>query len=278
MRISPARSLLAGHRNGSGVELWLFDLHHHLWMGEPGATTGGILGLIGIGFTITGLLLWWRARRSFALRLLPEGMSRSQIVRHHRDLGDAHVAVAHRDAADRSNADAATGCRFPALAAVAARHDRRNRWHRRKTKGGAMSCELRLAHDAADSEAQVPSGRAARHQHSDRQRAGSFAFVPASRTSGCPNGRTLFWVDPADGRFVDVVDARSLPLAARAFNIVYPVHASTVGGFIYKAAMTIAGLALTLLGTLAVYGFWRHRVNATASATTTPYRARSGSR
>jgi len=76
-----------------------------------------------------------------------------------------------------------------------------------------------------------------------------------------PNGRTLFWVDPADGRFVDSLDARSLPLAARAFNIVYPIHASTVGGLIYKAAMTVAGLALTLMGTLAVYGFWRHRVN-----------------
>ena len=50
------------------VELWLFDLHHHLWLGEPGATAGGILALIGIGFTVTGLLLWWRARRSFALR------------------------------------------------------------------------------------------------------------------------------------------------------------------------------------------------------------------
>jgi uncharacterized iron-regulated membrane protein len=75
-----------------------------------------------------------------------------------------------------------------------------------------------------------------------------------------PNGRTLLWFDPADGRLVDVLDARSLPLATRAFNLVYPLHASTVGGFIYKAAMTVAGLALTLMGTLAVYGFWRHRV------------------
>src|SRR5262245_6823328 len=69
------------------IELWMFDLHHHLWLGEVCDTIGGILALIGIGFTVTGLLLWWRARRSFKLRVLPEGMSRSQIVRHHRDLG-----------------------------------------------------------------------------------------------------------------------------------------------------------------------------------------------
>ena len=48
----------------------------------------------------------------------------------------------------------------------------------------------------------------------------------------------------------------ALPLAARAFNLVYPIHASTVGGLLYKALMTAAGLALTLLGTLAVYSFW----------------------
>jgi uncharacterized iron-regulated membrane protein len=78
-----------------------------------------------------------------------------------------------------------------------------------------------------------------------------------------PNGRTIFWFDPADGRLVTVVDAQSLPLATKAFNLVYPLHASTVGGFIYKAAMTAAGLSLTLLGTLAVYGFWRHRVRRT---------------
>lgn len=68
-------------------ELWLFDLHHHLWMGETGATIGGILALMGIAFTITGVLLWWRTQRFFEPRVLPEGLSRLQIVRHHRDLG-----------------------------------------------------------------------------------------------------------------------------------------------------------------------------------------------
>jgi uncharacterized iron-regulated membrane protein len=75
-----------------------------------------------------------------------------------------------------------------------------------------------------------------------------------------PNGRTILWFDPADGRLVEAVEARSLPLATRTFNMVYPLHTSAVGGFVYKAAMTAAGLALTLLGTLAVFGFWRHRV------------------
>jgi uncharacterized iron-regulated membrane protein len=75
------------------------------------------------------------------------------------------------------------------------------------------------------------------------------------RTEWLPNGRTVFWFDGADGRLIEAHDAHSLPLAGRAFNIVYPLHAVTVGGWIYKAAMTIAGVALTFLGSFAVWSF-----------------------
>jgi uncharacterized iron-regulated membrane protein len=80
-------------------------------------------------------------------------------------------------------------------------------------------------------------------------------------TEWLPNGRTIFWFDPAGGRLVETRDARPLPLATRAFNLVYPIHASTVGGLVYLAAMTATGLALTLLGTLTVFGFWSHRAS-----------------
>ena len=79
-----------------------------------------------------------------------------------------------------------------------------------------------------------------------------------------PNGRTIFWFDPANGRLVEARDAHTLPLAARAFNLVYPLHASTVGGIVYMVAMTAAGLALTLLGTLAVFGFWSFQARRAA--------------
>lgn len=38
-------------------------------------------------FVVTGLILWWRPRRTFEWRLWPARMSRPAIVRHHRDLG-----------------------------------------------------------------------------------------------------------------------------------------------------------------------------------------------
>ena len=244
------------------AELWLFDLHHHLWMGEPGATAGGILGLIGIGFTITGLLLWWRARRSFRPRLLPEGMSRSQIVRHHRDIGTLTSPLLIVTLLTGSLLDAAARRRLPVLHRCRRPARSPNRWRRRRPKAarwlrtstGARRCRTvqRMYPEAELRGISVPTAE------------GGLIRIRARQPhEWLPNGRTIFWFDPADGRLVDVVDAQSLPLATKAFNLVYPIHASTVGGFIYKAAMTAAGLALTLLGTLAVYGFWRHRVRRT---------------
>ncbi len=65
----------------------MFDIHHHLLMGETGDMLGGVLGLIGIGFVVTGVILWWRTRRKFEFRLWPKRLSRAAIVRHHRDIG-----------------------------------------------------------------------------------------------------------------------------------------------------------------------------------------------
>ena len=240
------------------VELWMFDLHHDLWMGEPGATVGGILALIGLGFTVTGLLLWWRARRSFALRLLPEGMSRSQIVRHHRDLGmlaSPLLIVTLLTGAMLTLRPVADFLFWPmsppgtiaeSLAAP-------------QTQGGALAANFDWRTTLVEVKRRYPAAEL--RGMSIPVTTGALIRIRARQPhEWLPNGRTLFWVDPADGRFVDSLDARSLPLAARAFNIVYPVHASTIGGLVYKAAMTVAGLALTLMGTLAVYGFWRHRV------------------
>ena len=56
-------------------------------MGETGVLISGVLALIGVGFVLTGVLLWWRTRKTFAFRLLPQSWSRLHILRHHRDLG-----------------------------------------------------------------------------------------------------------------------------------------------------------------------------------------------
>ncbi len=83
-----------------------------------------------------------------------------------------------------------------------------------------------------------------------------------------PNGRTMLWFDPANGRLIDSRDATTLPLATRAYNAVFPIHASKIGGALYKVVMTAAGLTLTMLGSLAVYAFWGFRMRRERAAAT----------
>jgi uncharacterized iron-regulated membrane protein len=243
-------------------ELWLFDLHHHLWMGETGDTVAGIASLIGLGFIITGLLLWWRTRKMFALRLLPARFTRPHIISHHRDLGAVTAPLllvalltgamlTLRPVADLVLAPLSPpGTIAESLAPP-------------PVEGGPPAATF-------DWSAALQTVRRAYPDAEIRTigtatRPGQLVRIRARQPGEwLPNGRTVFWFDPADGRLVEARDARSLPLAARAFNLIYPLHASTVGGIVYKAAMTAAGLALTLLGTLALFGFWSFQARRAA--------------
>ena len=71
-----------------------------------------------------------------------------------------------------------------------------------------------------------------------------------------PNGRTMFWFDPADGRLLGSRDAQAMPLGLRIANAEYPIHAAKVGGLPYRLVMTASGLSLAVLGGLAVWTFW----------------------
>ncbi len=236
------------------LELWLFDFHHDLMMGETGSTVSGVLALIGLGFVLTGVLLWWRTRKTFAFRVLPSRWSRLHILRHHRDIGAVMAPIlcvvmltgamlTLRPVADYLLAPLSRpGTIAESLAPPKVKGgpiDANFEW-------GTMLATVRSAYvDAELRTISIP------------QREGQLVRVRVRQPDEwLPNGRSVLWFDPADGRLIESRDAHSLPLATRAFNLVYPLHASTVGGFIYKALMTAAGLALTLLGTLAVYGFW----------------------
>jgi hypothetical protein len=79
-----------------------------------------------------------------------------------------------------------------------------------------------------------------------------------------PNGRTTLWIDARDGRILAARDALTLPPAAQLFNKAYPLHAAKVGGLAWRLVMTVSGLAMTLLGSLAVWSFWFKRPRAAA--------------
>ncbi|WP_322965442.1 PepSY-associated TM helix domain-containing protein [Sphingomonas fuzhouensis] len=238
-------------------ELWLFDLHHHLFTGDVGETVIGIAGLCGLFFVVTGSILWWRTRRTFRWRLLPKRLSRPAIVTHHRDLGIivapllllstiTGAAMVFRPVA--MIVIAPFGSPGAALAAV----------RPGKVHGGPLAANppwqtmLTIAAQRfPDATARILS--LPRHEGDP--------IVLRMRRAGewLPNGRSTLTFDAATGRLLSTTDALAMPRGAMVFNTLYPLHAGRVGGIVWKLLMTATGLAMTLLGSLAVWSFWFKR-------------------
>ncbi|EPR18029.1 hypothetical protein M527_14275 [Sphingobium indicum IP26] len=241
-------------------ELWLFDLHHHLFAGDTGETVIGIAAIAGLFFTISGIILWTRTRKTFEFRLLPKRISRPAILRHHRDLGvvmapllilallTGAILVFRPMAALILGPTAPTqidaSLKAPAYRAVplAATHD----WR-------AIIEDARTL---------FPDGEI-RSLSLPRQGSGLITLRMKRPDEWLPNGRTTLWFAADNDRLVKARDASRMSDTVKVYNMLYPLHAAKVGGLGYRLVMTLAGLALGLLGTLTVWSFWfaRKRVS-----------------
>lgn len=234
-------------------ELWLFDFHHHLLTGDTGETVAGVAGLIGLGFVLTGAILWWRTRRTFRLRLWPKRMSRPAIVTHHRDLGIVMAPILFLSML--------TGVMMVfrpvaeiVLRPVSAPGEINASLAPPKLRGGDVgSLDWRTI--VPDLLARVP-GAELRVVSLPRKPGDLVSIRLKQREEWLPNGRTTVWLDPADGRVVELRNALTMGTGAQAFNKAYPLHAGKVGGVLYKLLLTLSGLTLVMLGSFAVWTFW----------------------
>lgn len=240
--------------NWARPEVWLFDFHHHLFNGDAGEVVGGIVGLAGLGFVGTGLWLWWPTRRMFHVRPWPRMMKRAAIVHHHRDLG-ALVApllvlsLTTGAAMDLKWFSDAIRAPFSSAAVMKAASAPP------KIKGGKLARDLDWTAVIAQAQDRYP-GAEIRTIGLPAKPGGLISVRLRQQAEWLPNGRTMAWFDPATGRMVADRDAQALPLGSRIANLDYPLHAAKVGGLPYRLVMTVSGLTLTLLGTLAVVTFW----------------------
>lgn len=233
-------------------ELWLFDLHHHLFAGETGELVTGIAGIAGIAFVVTGLILWWRGKRRIRLRAWPERLAPGPIVRHHRDLG---VVVA-----PLLLLSFVTGVLMifdPLSEALIGRQERPEAAlpQYRPDSLGPVASAIRQSAD------RFPDARLRRL--SLPANPGDPILVrmrqPAEWT---PNGRTQLGFDARDGRPLTVNDPLAGNRSAAIAEKLYPLHSAKVGGVAMKLAMTVSGVALAMLGGLATYSFWLRRAGA----------------
>ncbi|SEN03578.1 Uncharacterized iron-regulated membrane protein [Sphingomonas gellani] len=233
-------------------ELWLFDLHHRLLIGETGETVTGVAGLVGLFFVVTGLILWWRTRARFRPRLWPKTMKPGAIVHHHRDMGVVMSPLLL--------VSLVTGVLmvFPALGGSLLSETRVPA--PRLAAAGAEPARRDLKPLFVAAATMFPRAEFRRLQWP--RKAGSPLVLRLRQPfEWTPNGRTFVYADPVTLTIVGKADPATGGVAASIREKLYPIHAAKTGGLPWKLAMSGSGLALTLLGSLAVYGFWRTQWN-----------------
>ncbi len=238
-------------------ELWIFDLHHHLFTGDVGETIIGVAGLAAIVFVVTGAILWWRTRGTFNFRLWPKRLSRPAIVMQHRDFGIVMAPLLLLSAVTgtmmifkpfAATVIAPFGAPWQALAANAAP----------KVKSGPLAAHPDWRAIIAAAHARFPDARI-RLLALPRKSGDPIAIRMKRAAEWLPNGRSTLAFDAGDGRLLAATDALALPAGTQVFNGAYPLHAAKVGGLAWRLVMTVSGLALMLLGSLTVWTFWFRR-------------------
>lgn len=230
-------------------ELWLFELHHRLFAGETGEIVTGVAGIAGLLFVVTGVILWWRNRRAFRLRALPTRLAPGPIVSHHRDLGLMTAPLL--------TVSMLTGLLmlFAPTRTMLLGAEQRPKEMLKVAPHQSVAQVLTLA------KSRFPEGELRRVTLPARPE-DPIAVRMRQAFEWTPNGRTQISV-AADGA-VTIEDAAVANRSASLSEKVYPVHSAKVGGLAWKVTMTTSGIALAILGSLAMWSFWARRAHKRA--------------
>ncbi len=238
-------------------ELWIFDLHHHLFSGDVGETVIGIAGLAALFFILSGAILWWRTRKTFRFRLWPKRMSRPAIVTQHRDLGIIVAPLLFVTVLTgtmmifRPVAELVVMPFSPSTSVTESLKPP-------PVEGGPLAADPDWTAMFTAAKARFPDAEF-RILGLPRRPGDPISLRMRRAAEWLPNGRTLVLFDAATGDVLYTRDALALPAGPRMFNSAYPVHSGKVGGIAWRLVLTGVGLALTLLGTLSVWTFWFRR-------------------
>lgn len=223
---------------------WLFDLHHHLLSGEIGTRVTGWTGLGGLLLTLVGVAIWWPARGAFRGRVAPRSFKRAHLLAAHRDLGIL--------AAPFLAVTLVTGV------SLALPQQARPLWGAVESKPKAP--RLKAAADGVDWTAGLSAAQA--RFPDARLRMAVFPKKPGApvqvrmRRPGewHSNGRTSVTLAP-DGRVLAASDAMAQPRGVRTYNGLWPIHASKVGGPVWKVFSLLTGLSLAALSLFGAVAF-----------------------
>ncbi|WP_235912702.1 PepSY-associated TM helix domain-containing protein [Croceibacterium salegens] len=230
-------------------ELWLFELHQHLLLGQNGKYITGLLGLVLFAFSASGIGLWWQTRKTFELRLWPARMTRSGIIRQHRDLGIVAAPLL------MLSGITGTLILFPVAYEILS-----SPWAGPEIGNSTPPKGLPLTGSKTDWQKAIANARSAFPGAVLRRitfpEPGAAITVRLKQPfEWTPNGRSLVWLDPSNGALLASKEPPSNGSAVIA-EALYPIHSGKIGGTVWKLFLTFGGLGLAMLGTLGCWSFW----------------------
>ena len=224
------------------VMSFLFDLHAHLMAGDAGERVGGVISLLGVFLSLTGIVLWWPTRSKFALRnLLPLGMSRHALRVWHRDLGIISTPLLLVLLLSGS-----------ALVFYTTAGRILNGMF-----GDAPPVSVVPAHDAGPPVALTDSAMLSRvadefpgarlvFYYPPRDDIGYNEFRIKQSCELHPNGRSYLYLDAA-GRVLAKSNPCVMPPGERTLHASYPLHCGKTESGLYKLAVFLGGIVLAVL-------------------------------
>ena len=262
--VDPYRGTVLGTRGPQeGIMNTLSALHVEVLAGRAGMTVVGVLGLLLVLLTATGLVLWW-PRRVQALWTALRISWKHGTLRFNYDL--------HRAGGFYTTVflllTALTGSAFvfyPTTKHVVSTLTASEPWPPEPPTVEARPDTIRpgpsVSYEAAlqAAQEQLPGAEV------------SFVYGPQSETGPLtvrlrtppelhPKGRSFVYVHPTEATALRVDDARTAPGGAQLLQALYPLHVGAVGGRVGKWLYVLLGLApavLSVTGTIIWYRRWR---------------------
>jgi uncharacterized iron-regulated membrane protein len=250
--LAPDGSLIDQFAAHDRPEGFLFQLHHYLLAGDVGALVAGSIGIAACVMVVTGLVLWWPARRSFGLQLWPAGTARRDWLRFHRDAGVVFALPVLVFAISGASMVFDSQTRAVLKALVPSAQTDRPAAKPPTVTPGPVDLDWQSALMAA--QATYPSATI-RLVIWPRRPDAPVTLRLRQPGEWHPNGRTMIWLHPRSGKVLGTVDALALPRAERWFNGFYPLHASFVGGRLVDAISAMSGLMLAALSLAGAWSF-----------------------
>lgn len=221
----------------------LVKFHHNLFLGETGRTMLGLLAAALAMMIVTGLVLWWPARRKWRVRPWPSDARRKTLIAVHRDLGALLTPIL------LVTAVTGVAVSWPTLtqpifgfsrksAAVVGRISDPTDWRRgfEAAKIAVPGAAIRVLTLRSD---------------------GKLDMVRL-RQSGDWNSQGLSFVwFGGSGRVAKVANTRLESTSARTYSKIFPVHSGQTPQPLFRILLASAGLGLIMIATLGAATFAR---------------------